>query len=214
MIRRQVVSYFTVGELGVLLFRYALRSSQIKWTFLLLWAVFAIVYIPWSTLGLIGMITSLLIGALVCCVSCVGGCLISVLCSIRRIRRYAGKKVFYANEQGISEYSRLINLSLPWASIESVIWFSQYIVIQTKIPNDIVALKRRGFESEQAYEAFYQEIKGLIGQKMDTMDKQRIQLQARDAEDKIALHAATIELTSKLGRAPTLKEVEQYRWLG
>lgn len=214
MILWKVISCFTVRDLVFLQFNYSVRSSQIKWTFLLLWLWFAIVYIPWSKLALIGMIAALLIGALVCTVFCLASCVVAVLFNIRRIRYFAGSFEFQADEQGVRECSRIIGVTLPWASITSVKWLSKYIVIQTKIPNFIIALKRQGFESDQACEDFYRDIKDRIGQKMNVMDKQRIQLRTRDAQEKIALHAATVELTRKLGRAPTLKEVERYRWLG
>lgn len=211
----KITSNHTVREMAILAFYIGLHSSRFRITFIFLWALFAVIYVPQTGSGFGLILVYLLIGAVLCGAYCFLALTITSLVFMEGIRKsglITGHIEHDMGEEGIRQRSDSFEVALSWSAIKSVTMFKRYIVIESKTPTFFITLKKQGFESEQDCNKFYREAKAAIGQRDSRKDRLQTQRLECEAQDEILDDEVTAELRTKLGRQPTRTEVEAYRW--
>ncbi|TBU95687.1 YcxB family protein [Phytopseudomonas dryadis] len=210
-----ISSHFSAFDSGIVFFIVSFRSLRNRLVFVFLWLIFAVLYIPWSESGFKLILVYLLIGAVLCGAYCILGIAVYSLIFMAKLRKSGlllGHIEHQVSEDGIRQYSSGVDVAFAWSAVRSITMFKRYIVLELKIPSFYMTLKKRGFESERASDAFYREVMSVIGQRASHADSYRTKRLTSEALELETNNEAAVELSKKLGRSPTLEEVRSHRW--
>jgi len=210
-----VVSEFGLFERWSVSFRYALHRPGFYLSVVILWLLFAWQLVPWhnSSLPLIAtLIMMCLVLSGVYCLMGVAALALFFMLRLRKSNMLLGTVEHSVDEKGIRERSPEVDVAFTWLAVKSITMLKKYVVLELKIPSIYLAIKRNGFESEHACDAFYWEVMDAIGQRASRSDHGRAKRLALEMRELEADSEAAAELRESLGRSPSKEEIRAHRW--
>lgn len=210
-----VVSEFSLFERWDVSCRYSVRRPGFYLGVAFLWLIFAWLLIPWPGSSLPLITVWLMMGLVISGAYCLMGVAVlslSLMLRLRKSRLLLGAVKHSVNEQGIREQSPGVDVAFTWLAVKSIKMLKNYVVLELKIPSIYLAIKKNGFESEHACDAFYWEVMGAIGQRASRSDHGRAKRLVLEVQELEADSEAGAELRERLGRSPSKEEIRAHRW--